>query len=165
MAAPSLDDASDDDSGAGAGSLFAEINITPLTDVFLVMVVIFMVSALAVQAEREHEKRIETKKPPAIAVQPPPGSTSDINMHLPTLVVEVTVAGDVYIGGKHFTDAELPPLFERAHQRDKQTQLIVRADRGVVHGRVVQIMELARRAGFPHVAIGTSHGATGGASQ
>ena len=44
-------------------SIFAEINITPLTDVFLVMVIIFMVSALAVQVERNQEKKkVEQKQ-------------------------------------------------------------------------------------------------------
>ena len=48
----------DDDEGGeqGGDSIFAEINITPLTDVFLVMVIIFMVSALAVQVEAGQEK-------------------------------------------------------------------------------------------------------------
>ena len=42
----------EDGGGDDAGeAIFAEINITPLTDVFLVMVIIFMVSALAVQVE------------------------------------------------------------------------------------------------------------------
>ena len=49
----------DDDSGGddGGEAIFAEINITPLTDVFLVMLIIFMVSALAVQVERNQEKK------------------------------------------------------------------------------------------------------------
>src|SRR5262245_65946084 len=48
----------DDDIGdEGSNSIFAEINITPLTDVFLVMVIIFMVSALAVQVEARQEKK------------------------------------------------------------------------------------------------------------
>ena len=48
----------DEDGGGDEGSeaIFAEINITPLTDVFLVMVIIFMVSALAVQVEARREK-------------------------------------------------------------------------------------------------------------
>jgi biopolymer transport protein ExbD len=55
-------DVSGGDDDEGGDSIFAEINITPLTDVFLVMVVIFMVSALAVQAERNQEKKIEQKE-------------------------------------------------------------------------------------------------------
>ena len=50
----------DDDAGgdeSGGESIFAEINITPLTDVFLVMLIIFMVSALAVQVEARQEKK------------------------------------------------------------------------------------------------------------
>ena len=51
MAGRLPDDA--EDGGHGGGGIFAEINITPLTDVFLVLLIIFMVSALAVQAEAQ----------------------------------------------------------------------------------------------------------------
>jgi biopolymer transport protein ExbD len=72
-----------DDTGAeegGGESIFAEINITPLTDVFLVMVIIFMVSALAVQAEQTAEKKQkqEEKKDEEKA------ATSGIKLNLPT---------------------------------------------------------------------------------
>ena len=53
MAIGKLPDGSDEGEADGDGGIFAEINITPLTDVFLVMVIIFMVSALAVQVHLE----------------------------------------------------------------------------------------------------------------
>ncbi len=57
MAIGKLPDEETGEDDAGGDSIFAEINITPLTDVFLVLLIIFMVSALAVQAEARQERR------------------------------------------------------------------------------------------------------------
>jgi len=132
--------------------MFADINITPLTDVFLVMVVIFMVSSLAVQVERSAEKR---KSPPAgIVVNPPPGQQHDIDPKQATLVLELPRSGGVYISGKPFTDDELDRVFRAAAAR-RQTQVIVRADRGIQLDRVLQVMERARALGLDRIVIGT----------
>ncbi|HZJ66543.1 MAG TPA: biopolymer transporter ExbD, partial [Kofleriaceae bacterium] len=131
--------------------MFADINITPLTDVFLVMVVIFMVSALAVQAERRTEKC----KPPraGIAVNPPTGRQRDVDPRQTTLVLELPSSGDTYIGGKRFTDGELDRVL-RAAATNPQTQVVVRADRGIQLGRVVQVIERARTLGLDRLVIG-----------
>jgi biopolymer transport protein ExbD len=131
--------------------IFAEINITPLTDVFLVMLVIFMMSALAVQVQRNVEKRASPAA--GIAVNPPPGKQRDVDPRRTTLVLELPTSGGVYIGGKPFTDDELDKVF-RAAARDPQTQVLVRADRGIQYGRVVQVMERARELGLGHIVIG-----------
>jgi biopolymer transport protein ExbD len=147
----------------GGDSIFAEINITPLTDVFLVMVVIFMVSALAVQAERNEEKRQEKEQKDkqqqdaasGLKLNLPEGKAVDIDTKAASLVLEIPLQGDVYIGGKAFTDDQLDNMFRAAFQKDKKTQVILRADRGVQHGRVVNIMERAKQTGLTHLAIGT----------
>jgi biopolymer transport protein TolR len=144
----------------GGEPIFADINITPLTDVFLVMLVIFMVSALAVQVGRCVEKR---KSPPAglvvnapsgLVVNPPSGRQRDVNPDQAALVLELPSSGGVYIGGKPFTDDEIDHMF-RVAARDPQTQVIVRADRGIQLGRVVEVIERARGVGIGHVVIGT----------
>src|SRR5262245_41382021 len=112
--------------------MFADINITPLTDVFLVMVVIFMITALAVQAERKAEK---CKSPAGIAVNPPTGRQRDVDPRQTTLVLELPGSGETYIGGKRFTDDELDRVL-RAAATNPQTQVVVRADRGIQLGRV-----------------------------
>jgi biopolymer transport protein ExbD len=151
-----------EDSG-GDGSLFAEINITPLTDVFLVMVVIFMVSALAVQAEQNQQKKQVEKKQKeeeanaqrGLKLNLPQGKAMEIDTQKQSLVLEVPVTGDVVIGGKPFPDAELDTLFKRAYQKDHNTQVVLKADKSVAHGRVVNLMERAKLVGLSHLAIGT----------
>lgn len=162
MAIGKQPDVDDGDEGGG-DSIFAEINITPLTDVFLVMVVIFMVSALAVQAERNNEKKQEEKqkqqedkdKSSGIKINLPQGQSQEIDTSKASLVLEVSVEGNVYVAGKPMTDPQLDNLFHAAFQHDKNTQVVLKADKGVPHGRVVNLMERAKQTGLSRLAIGT----------
>jgi len=150
----------------GNDSIFAEINITPLTDVFLVMVIIFMVSALAVQVERQQEKKEEKKrqeeeqveKRSGIKINLPSGQAQEIDPAKASLVLEIPITGDVVIGGKAMPDATVDNVFRAAFQRDKNTQVVLKADKGVAHGRVVNLMERAKQAGLIRLAIGTAGG-------
>jgi biopolymer transport protein ExbD len=145
-------------------SIFAEINITPLTDVFLVMLIIFMVSALAVQVEaRQEKKRIaveqeqsEQQKRSGLKVNLPSGQAQEIDPSKASLVLVVPVNGDVNVGGKAVPDADIDRLFRAAFVRDKNTQVVLKADKAVEHGRVVNLMERAKQAGLTRLAIGTS---------
>ena len=165
MAIGKLPDAGDEDP-SDEGGLFAEINITPLTDVFLVMVVIFMVTALAeVEQTRNKQKQItqqqeqtEIEKKSGLKITLPPGKANEINTEEASLVLMVPMQGDVEIGGKPMHDADIDAVFAAAFQRDKGTQVILKADKEVAHGRVVNLMERAKSAGLTHLAIGTSGG-------
>ena len=166
MAIGKLPDAEENGGDDGDGGIFAEINITPLTDVFLVMLIIFMVSALAVQVEARQEKRkvkveqdkAEIEKKSGLKVNLPSGAAQDIDTSKASLVLVIPLSGDVAVGGKQMSDDKLDGLFQAAFQKDKQTQVVLKADRGVAHGRVVNIMERAKQAGLTHLAIGTSGG-------
>lgn len=156
----------DEDAGGddGGEAIFAEINITPLTDVFLVMLIIFMVSALAVQAEarrekhkvKEEQQQAEVEKKSGLKVNLPSGAAQEIDTSKQSLVLVIPLSGDVSVGGKLMHDDQLDAVFHAAFQRDKATQVVLKADRGVAHGRVVNIMERAKQAGLTHLAIGTS---------
>ena len=167
MALGKLPDATaDDDVGGDGESIFAEINITPLTDVFLVMVIIFMVSALAVQVERKNEKQrvqqqqeqSEQEKKSGIRVNLPQGQAQEIDPSKASLVLVIPINGDVVVGGKVMRDADIDNLFRLAFRQDKATQVVLKADKGVPHGRVVNLMERAKQAGLTRLAIGTSGG-------
>jgi biopolymer transport protein ExbD len=161
----------DEDAGGGGedggnDSIFAEINITPLTDVFLVLLIIFMVSALAVQAEARQERRkvkveqeqVEAEKKSGLKVNLPSGAAQEIDTSKASLVLVIPLSGDVAVGGKVMRDDQLDDLFRAAFVRDKATQVVLKADRGVAHGRVVNLMERAKQAGLTKLAIGTSGG-------
>jgi biopolymer transport protein ExbD len=164
MALGKLPDQDSDEEGGE--SIFAEINITPLTDVFLVMVIIFMVSALAVQVEARQEKKktaaaqeqSEVEKRSGLKVNLPQGQAQEIDPSKQSLVITVPLQGDVDVGGKRIADGDIDNLFRAAFARDKNTQVVLKADKGVQHGRVVNLMERAKAAGLTRLAIGTSGG-------
>jgi len=165
MAIGKLPEAGSEDDEGGDG-IFAEINITPLTDVFLVLVIIFMVSALAVQVEARQEKKksaeaqeqSEVEKRSGLKVNLPSGQAQEIDPSKASLVIVIPLTGDVDVGGKRIPDTEIENLFRAAFARDKNTQVILKADKGVQHGRVVNLMERAKQAGLTRLAIGTSGG-------
>jgi biopolymer transport protein ExbD len=155
-----------DDEETSDDGVVAEINITPLTDVFLVMVIIFMVSALAVQVEARQEKQktaeaqeqSEVEKRSGLKVNLPQGQAQEIDPSKASLVIVIPLSGDVDVGGKRIADVDIENLFRAAFARDKNTQVVLKADKGVQHGRVVNLMERAKQAGLTRLAIGTSGG-------
>ena len=155
-----------DEEEEGSDGIFAEINITPLTDVFLVMVVIFMVTALAEveqsrkqqQETKKEAEQSETEKKSGLRVNLPSGKAQDIDSSKASLILTIPTQGDIDIGGKTIPDAQIDQVFAAAFARDKGTQVILKADKSVAHGKVVNIMERAKNAGLTRLAIGTSGG-------
>ena len=160
------DDSGGDEGGESVGGIFADINITPLTDVFLVMVVIFMVSAVAVEYQahkatsqaQQIQKKAEDDKRAGLKVNLPSGTAQEIDPTKASLVLVVPTSGDIQVNGKMVSDKDIDNLFRAAFARDKTTQVVLQADRGVSHGRVVDLMERAKQAGLTRLAIGTSSG-------
>jgi biopolymer transport protein ExbD len=131
------------------GGIFADINITPLTDIFLVLLIIFMVTTTAIhQAETE-------KKEGGFKVNLPKGSSGEAGPVQRDLTVAVLADGRTVLGGKVLEEAELGRAFGEAHGRNPDTLVLFQADEGVAHGRVVEVMELARREGLTRLAIAT----------
>lgn len=133
----------------GEGGVFAEINITPLTDIFLVLLIIFMVtSSVIVQSGVSGQSGVH--------VTLPKGSPNDTRTAVPqSLAIAILADGRTVVGGKVVTDDELRARLEEAHAHDPDTTVVVQADTGVIHGKVVAVMELARGVGLDRLAIAT----------
>jgi biopolymer transport protein ExbD len=136
----------DEAEGGEGGGIFADINITPLTDIFLVLLIIFMVTTTAIA---------EAGQRGGFQVNLPKGSKSDAGTIPRDLVVAVLADGRAVIGGKVQSDEELARTFDASAKLNPDTVLVVQADAGVPHGRVVAVMEAARQAGLSRLAIAT----------
>lgn len=164
MALGKLPEADLDELEAEGGGIFAEINITPLTDVFLVMLIIFMVvSAAALQREKQKleqvEERQEASERAGLKINLPSGATQEIDPVAVSLVVNIPPAGNIVVNDQEIADeAQLDNIFRSAFARNKDTQVVIKADTGVHHGRVVGVMEKAKRVGLTRLAIATSGG-------
>jgi biopolymer transport protein ExbD len=137
----------------GDEGVFAEINITPLTDIFLVLLIIFMVtSTVIVQQGPGGGAKAGLK------VNLPKGGATDVTARATDLSVAVLADGRYVLSGNVVTTDELKAAFDKAKTENPETLVIVQADEGVPHGTVVQVMELAKKAGLAQLAIGVREG-------
>ena len=121
--------------------LVTDINIVPFTDVLLVLLVIFMVTTpLIVQG------RIQVKLPK---------SSAQADAQLQPVTVTLTAAGAQFLGDQQVSEQDLPALLGAALRERADKTVIIRADRSVLHGKVVELMDLARRSGAEKLAIAT----------
>jgi biopolymer transport protein ExbD len=141
----------DDGELESVGGIFADINITPLTDIFLVLLIIFMVTTTAIAEAGKDEGGFHVNLPKA-------GKT-DAGGVARDLTVAILADGRVVVAGKVLDDAALRAAFGDAHGRSPETLVLFQADEGVPHGRVVHVMQQARDAGLSRLAIATRTGA------
>jgi len=113
--------------------IFTEINITPLTDVALVLLIIFMITAPMII-----QSGINVKLPGAVSNDVTPEKN---------IILNITADGKVYLGNQEITlkDLYLPLAALLAVSQTKI--VIINADTAVKHGVVISVMDLARQAG------------------
>ena len=142
---------SGDSAGDGGGeTIVSEINITPLTDVFLVLLIIFMVTSTAlVESEVASRSGMKVVLPKANAAGPVSQRRSDP-------VLTVTKANEIYLGSKKVAVADLETEIRSALQNVGSQTLLIRGDKNVLLGAAVDIMSTAKRAGASHIAILTA---------
>jgi biopolymer transport protein ExbD len=133
----------------GGEDVFAEINITPLTDIFLVLLIIFMVTSSVIVNQNPG-----TGAKAGLKVNLPKGSAADMTPSPADLSVAVLADGRLVVAGSVVTEDELKKALDEAKQKNPDTRVIVQADEGVAHGKVVQVMEMAKSAGLGQLAIG-----------
>ena len=137
-------------------AIFSEINITPLTDIFLVLVIILIISGSAA-VDKVKQEQIDSKSS-GLKINLPSGEAREIDPGSKSLVVSVNKDGTILINEKQVPSKDIERIFQAAFSRDTNTQVVIRADAGVSHGLVVSIMERAKRVGLSRLAIATAGG-------
>jgi biopolymer transport protein TolR len=117
----------------------ADINVTPLVDVMLVLLVIFMVTAPLMTS--------------AIRLDLPQSESADTGALVSSLVLVVDAQGTLYLNDKAITVQALKTHLSGVARRDPQTELELRADASVPYGRVVEAMGLAQKAGLTRIGF------------
>ena len=147
-----LDDASttNDEGDIAADSVVAEINITPLTDVFLVLLIIFMVTSTAL-VESEVASRAGMK-----VVLPKANAAGPVSQRRSDPVLTVTRANELYLGSRKIEPSNLEGEIRKALTEAGSETLLIRGDKNVLLGAAVDIMSTAKRAGANHIAILTA---------
>ena len=117
----------------------SEINVTPLVDVMLVLVVIFIITAPLLASS------IRLDLPKAEGTQP-----GDAPKFV-TLVVDK--AGQAFLNDKPVTPEQLATQLAAAAQQNPETEIQLRADQGVPYGKVVEVMGIAHKAGLSRIGF------------
>src|SRR4051812_41077465 len=139
-----------EEADTGNEAVVAEINITPLTDVFLVLLIIFMVTSTAlVESEVASRAGMKVVLPKATAAGPVSQRRSDP-------VLTVTKGNEIYLGSKKVEVANLETEIHKALTDVGSETLLIRGDKSVLLGAAVDIMSTAKRAGATHIAILTA---------
>ena len=127
----------DDDDG-----LISGINVTPLVDVTLVLLIIFVVTARIMEPEGLHMDL------------PKAASGEEVQQ---IFSVELTADGKTVVDSKPVpSDESIQQLAKDAKTKNKDLRAVIRADRKVEHGRVIHVLDLLKRAGVAKIAFAVS---------
>lgn len=123
-------------------SAMSEINVTPLVDVMLVLLVVFMVTApLLMQS-------VSVKLPKTAAVAPlKPTAALELNL---------TNQGDILLGRNKIAATALEAELKARHSKTPEAAVRLRADERVPYGQIAQVMAAVSRSGFQKVALVTA---------
>jgi biopolymer transport protein ExbD len=129
----------DDDENPDDG-VVAEINITPLTDVFLVLLVIFMVTTSVVANQGKN-------------IDLPGAAVSD---HTPQgVTVEVSPDGQIAVNEVAVRIEDLYRVLSAALENSREKVVVLRGDKAVLLGQAVNILDVAQQAGAKGIALAT----------
>ncbi|HUT77393.1 MAG TPA: biopolymer transporter ExbD [Polyangia bacterium] len=119
-------------------NIISDINITPLVDVMLVLLVIFMVTATYIVAQ-------------SIPVDLPEAGTGE--EVVTTLAITITEDGTYYLDGQRVDEARIKQTISRTRQDNPDVRVIIAADKRIEHGKVVHVIDLVRKLGVAKFAI------------
>ncbi|MDZ4251211.1 MAG: biopolymer transporter ExbD [Sulfuritalea sp.] len=130
--------------GRGRQAPMAEMNVVPLVDVMLVLLVIFIVTAPLLT----HSVKIDLPK-----------ASSSANITRPEHVeFGIRAGGELFWNGEKLVVADLAPRFAAAAQRQPQPELHIRADRNARYESVALVMSAAAKAGLTRIGFVTEPG-------
>jgi biopolymer transport protein TolR len=124
--------------GEDSSDIVAEINITPLTDIFLVLLIIFMITSSAMI-----ESGGKVNLPKAVATQTESRGTT----------VTLTPKKEVFVNQRKVSEESLEKALQEALDNNANKTVILRGDKDVLLGETVKVMSIIKRAGATEIAI------------
>ena len=126
-------------SGGGGVGVFADINITPLTDIFLVLLIIFMVTTSVTIESAAH-------------VDLP--NAANTNPENKGVIITMTAQHELFVNSKDVPERELLPNLREALGKVDAKIVVFQGDRKVLLGDMVRVLNIAKAAGAGQIAIG-----------
>ena len=97
----------------------------------------------------------------AIAITLPP-ATQGAQARAPRVIVSITSTGKLFVGGAPVTEAALPAKLRELASRNKDTELVIAADRRTPYARVTTVLDGAKQAGLSRVSLAIEGGGAAG---
>jgi TolR protein len=127
------------DNGEERYTPVAEINVTPMVDVMLVLLVIFMVAAPLLTV--------------GVPINLPKSSAAAVTQPQQPIIVSINAGGDTYIGDEKVEAADLSARLATLAAVDPSRIVYVRGDRTIEYGRLMDLLDLVNHAGFAKVSL------------
>jgi biopolymer transport protein TolR len=125
--------------GAPGRTTMSDINVTPMVDVMLVLLIIFMVTAPLIQQ--------------GVKVNLPDARAQPVEATEKRLVLSVDRQGHIYIGDAEVAQDQVEEKLRSNAKAQADKEIYLHADRDVPYGAVVEVMAAAQRAGIPSVGM------------
>src|SRR4051812_31550073 len=126
-------------SGRGRYRPLSEINVTPLVDVMLVLLIIFMVTAPLMTS--------------GVSVDLPKTDAQPLNSDSQPLTVSIDAAGKIFLQEQELELPELVSKLQAIAENNQDRRIFVRGDKDLAYGRIMQVMGTITQGGFTKVAL------------
>jgi biopolymer transport protein TolR len=117
----------------------SEINVTPLVDVMLVLLIIFMVTAPLMTS--------------GVSVDLPKTDAKPLNTDSKPLTVSIKADGTIFLQDQELQLPELVTKLQAIAQNDQERRIFVRGDKELAYGRIMEVMGTITQGGFTKVAL------------
>ena len=117
----------------------AEINVTPLVDVMLVLLIIFMITAPLLQV--------------GVPVDLPKTSAQQVGGKDEPLVISINTKEEIYLGETKFGIAELAEKLKAVHEQKPDQRVFIRGDKAVNYGKMMEVMGVVVDTGFRQLGL------------
>ena len=117
----------------------AEINVTPMVDVMLVLLIVFMVAAPLLSV--------------GVPVDLPKTQAQALNDDKPPLAITIKGDGSIYIQDSPIDESALVPKLQAITNNNPDAVIYVRGDQSINYGRVMEVMGLITQAGFTKLSL------------
>jgi len=128
------------------------LELTPLIDVVFLLLIFFMVSTTFVSEDS------------GLQVELPRSETRDVIPEGSDVALAISADGSMELDGRPVDLDELKLALKSSAESDSGTMVVVRADKSLSHGKVIEVMDLVRELGLTQFAIATEGGSASGSA-